>query len=717
MNAHTLPAGITVRELVIDSFAGGGGASTGISMALGRDPDIAINHDPLALAMHRVNHPGTRHMVQDVATVDSVSMCAGLPIGMLWMSPDCTDHSKAKGAAPRRDGDRTTRGIGWAIVGWVKALPAWQRPRVVFLENVEEYVDWGPLLADGKRCPVRKGETFRAFVAAWTALGYGNIEWRQRRAWWSGSGTIRRRLYMVMRRDGAPIVWPERAFGNPADPEDAARIAAGELKPWVTAADSIDFTLPIPSIFDTAGEIRAKLGITAKRPLAPKTGARIAKGVRRYVLDAARPFLVKVNHTARDEARDRALGLPLTAMTSKRDDALVATVIAYAQQGGGVRSPADPLHTITASPKDQNVIIAPVLAGCGGRAGQSEPRPGDVPVLTQTAKADLCLVAPYLVPRYGERPGQEPRTYPCDKPGPTPVPTGNEGSVAAVHMMTMRNSGAPSSPADQPARTMVADGAAETLVSAFIAQHNTGVVGHDVRKPISTITTGGAFGISQHGLVAAHMLTLRGSDRRDAAAGEPLRTDSAHGQHHAVVQLPMLTVYYGSEKDATRVDLPGRTDTVRDRFGLVSSIAAVPPFGPEHAARAREVAEFLRGHGCWEGGDLVTVEIDGTTFVIVDICMRMLTPRERYNANGFPRDYTIDHGLDEDGRVIRFTQEQQGHMCGNAVCPTEAEALVRANYVPREVLVPSARAGGRNARRGEGRHQDAQPSFLQEAAE
>ncbi|MCL8385550.1 DNA cytosine methyltransferase [Xanthobacter aminoxidans] len=751
MNAHTLPDGITVRELVIDSFAGGGGASTGIRMALGRDADIAINHDPLALAMHRVNHPGTRHMVQDVATVDSVSMCAGLPIGMLWMSPDCTDHSKAKGAAPRRDGDRTTRGIGWAIVGWVKALPAWQRPRVVFLENVEEYVDWGPLLEDGKRCPVRKGETFRAFVAAWKALGYGKIEWRQRRAWWSGSGTIRRRLYMVMRRDGAPIVWPERTHGNPSDPEDAARIAAGELKPWVTAADSIDFTLPIPSIFDTAAEIRAKLGITAKRPLAPKTGARIAKGGRRYVLDSARSFLVRVDQTSAFARNGvHSVDEPVRTIHTVGSFAAVSPVIAYAQQGGGVRAPDQPIHTITASPKDQNVIIAPVLAGCSGRAGQSEPRPGDAPVLTQTAKADLCLVTPYLVPRYGEREGQQPRTYPCDKPGPTPVPTGNEGSVAAVHMMTMRNSGAPSSSADQPARTLVADGAAETvvaamisrqfgasvgseagepvstvtaggsgktaLVSAFIAQHNDGprggAPGRAADEPLSTITTTGA----QQGLVAAHMLTLRGSDRRDAAAGEPLRTDSARGQHHAVVQLPMLTVYYGSEKDAARVDVPGRTDTVRDRFGLVSSVAAVPPFGPEHAARAREVADFLRGHGCWDGGDLVTVEIEGSTFVIVDICMRMLTPRERFNANGFPRGYVIDHGLDEAGRVLRFTQEQQGHMCGNAVCPTEAEALVRANYVPREVVVPRARAG-RASGRGERRHEEAQPSFFQEAAE
>jgi len=218
-----------VDEIVVDSFAGGGGASEGIKMALGRDPDIAVNHDRFALAMHRVNHPGTHHLVQDVAVVDAVGLCDGSPMGMLWMSPDCTDHSKAKGAAPDRAG-KNTRGIGWAIVGWVKALPEWQRPRVVFLENVEEYVDWGPLLPNGKRCPKRKGQIFRQFVSAWRGLGYRNIEWRERRAWKSGSGTIRNRLYIIMRRDDEPIVWPEPTHGNPNDRDDAARIAAGQIK-------------------------------------------------------------------------------------------------------------------------------------------------------------------------------------------------------------------------------------------------------------------------------------------------------------------------------------------------------------------------------------------------------------------------------------------------------------------------------------------------------
>lgn len=684
--------GLHVQELVVDSFAGGGGASTGIRMALGRDPDIAINHDDIALAMHRINHPATRHMLQDVATVDSVGMCAGLPIGMLWMSPDCTDHSKAKGGAPRRDGDRTTRGIGWAIVGWVRALPAWQRPRVVFLENVEEYVDWGPLGEDGRRCPRRKGETFKAFVAAWKKLGYGQIEWRQRRAWGSGSGTIRKRLYMVMRRDGEPIVWPEPTHGNPGKPEDAARIAAGQLKPWVTAADCIDFTLPIPSIFDTSAEILRTLGIRAKRPLADKTQARIAKGVRRYVLDALRPFVVKVNHTGDDGPRDRDLSQPLTAMTGKRDDALVIPFVAYAQQGGGLRAPDVPVHTITASPKDQNAVIAPVLVGCGGRAGQSEPRGGAEPVLTQTAKPDLCVVAPYLVPRYGERAGQEPRTYPADQPGPTPVPTGNEGSLAVVHLS--RQFGASvGSDAGEPVGTVTAGGGGKTaLVAAYVAQHNdgprAGAPGHGADEPVSTITVTG----SQQSLVAAHMVTLRGSERRDYAATEPVRTQSAKGQHDALVSLPLMTVYYGSESDGAAVTAPLRTDTARDRFGVLDARAAAAPFGAEHMERARQMADFLRAHGCWDGGEFVTVEIDGATYVLVDICMRMLTPRERYNANGFPRDYVIDRGLAEDGSVIRFTLEQQGHMCGNAVCPTEAAALVAANYVPREVRVPKGRS-------------------------
>lgn len=618
-----------MKELVIDSFAGGGGASEGIKVALGRDPDIAVNHDRFALAMHRVNHPGTRHLIQDVAVVDSVGLCAGQPVGMLWMSPDCTDHSKAKGSAPIRNGDTSTRGIGWAIVGWVKALPAWQRPRVVFLENVEEYEDWGPLLPDGKRDPLKKGAIFRQFVAAWNGLGYSKIEWRQRRAWQSGAGTIRKRLFMIMRRDGEEIVWPEPTHGNPNDPADAVRIAAGELKPWVTVADGIDFSLPCPSIFDTTEEIRAKYGIRAKRPLAFNTMSRLAKGTKRRVLDAALPFMVKVNHTSGD-ARDRSVEMPLSTMTGKRDDAVAVPFVTKFRTGSVGHSVEEPIHTITAHSSEHH----------GGGDGKS------------------ALVAAFMAQHTaGSHPGQPSRDV--GEPASTITTLGSQQGLIAASMMTMRNSEMPDSRADAPSRTLVANGAAECLI-------------------------------------ASSMLTLRGSDRRDAGADEPARTSSAAGNHNALVSLPLMTVYYGTDDDGASVDEPSRTETAKPRFGLAECLAAAPPFGPEHYARARQVAEFLRSHGCWAGSEFVTIEVDGVTLVIVDIGMRMLTPRERFNAQGFRRDYTIDHGIDENSNRIEFTLEQQGYMCGNSVCPPEAAALVGANYRPRDVVAPRSKRASRD---------------------
>ncbi len=663
MNA---PFNTPMGELVIDSFAGGGGASEGIRAALGRDPDIAVNHDPLALAMHRINHPGTHHMVEDVVAVDSVGMCAGRPIGMLWMSPDCTDHSKAKGAAPRR-GEKNTRGLAWAIVGWVKALPKWQRPRVIFLENVEEFADWGPLLEDGKRCPVQKGTIFKMFVEALRVLGYKDIEYRERRAWRSGAATIRKRLYLIARRDGEPIVWPEPTHGNPNDPADAARIAAGELKPWRTAADIIDFSLPCPSIFETSEEIKRKHGLRAIRPLADKTMARVAKGTMRYVVNSPKPFLVKVNHTGRGEARDADLERPLSTITGTRGDALVTPYVTYAQQGGASRPADAPLHTVTASRKDQDMVVAPVLAGCGGRAGQSEPRPGDTPILTQTGKADLCYVAPVLVPRYGERDGQEPRALSAAEPLPTVVPTGNGAGLAAVHIQ--RQFGASvGGAAGEPVGTITAGGDGKSaVVAAFLAQHNggprPGAPGHPADEPVSTIATAGA----QQQLVAAHMLNMRGSNRRGAGADEPLRTETSGGNHAAAVYA-FLAKYFGAGLPSQAADEPLHTVTAKPRHGLVY------------------------------------VTVAGEPYVIVDIGMRMLTPRERFNAQGFRPDYIIDHGILEDGSEVKFSLADQGRMCGNSVCPDEAEALVKANYRPRDVVAPSARA-------------DARPSLFLEAAE
>lgn len=624
MNAPML-----LSELVIDSFAGGGGASEGIRAALGRDPDVALNHDRLALAMHRANHPGTHHIEEDVVTVDARKMCGGRPIGMLWMSPDCKDHSKAKGGKPR---DKNIRGLAWTVVGWVKRLPQWQRPRVVFLENVEEFADWSPLRPDGTRCPAQKGSIFKEFVRAWEALGYV-VEWRERRACDSGAPTIRKRLYMIMRRDGLPVVWPAATHGDPR----SEAVSSGRLRPWRAAAEIIDWSLPCPSIFETSAEIKARFGIRAIRPLAENTMARIAKGTMRYVVNAAKPFIVQVNHGRGTAGRAHEVDAPSPTVTGSRGEALATPFIAglaHGDSGGRSRRADEPLHTLTASRKDQDQVVAPFVTKFNSGA---TGHPIDDPLHTITSHASdthgggaapLGIVTPVI------------------------VPTANEGSSAAVHLS--RQFGASvGSGADSPVGTITAGGAGKAaVVAAFLAQHNEGPRpprGRPVDEPISTITSTGG----QLGLVAAHLLNLRGSDRRDSPVDQPALTFSAGGNHAAAVYA-FLAKYYGEGVPSQPVDEPLHTVTTRPRHGLV------------------------------------TVRVAGEPFVVVDIGMRMLTPRERFNAQSLRPDYIIDYGLLDDGSRVAFTLEQQGRFCGNSVCPVEAATLVAANYSVQQVRRPRA---------------------------
>ncbi|GLS44473.1 DNA cytosine methyltransferase [Methylobacterium brachythecii] len=642
-----------MHPLIIDSFAGGGGASEGIRAAIGRDPDYALNHDRLALAMHRINHPDTHHIEEDVWNVDARSLCAGRSVGLLWMSPDCKHFSKAKGGKPR---EKEIRGLAWVGVRWIKSLPKAQRPRVVFLENVEEFQEWGPLLDDGKPCPLQRGATFRSFVAAFHAMGYA-VEWRELRACDYGAPTIRKRLFLVARRDGKPIVWPEPTHGAPT----SEGVLSGRLKPWRTAAEIIDWSLPCPSIFETSTEIKAKHGTASKRPLAEATMARIAKGTWRYVITAAKPFLVRVNHGDSGGRRDRGLDEPMPTATHYGGDALVAPFVSYGQQGGASRDPSDPLHTITASPKDQNAVVAPFITEFNtGSVGRGI----DEPVNTVTSHssdthgggaAPLGLVSGILVPRYGERAGQEPRARAVDQPAPVIVPTGNEGSLAAIHM-TRQFGASVGSAAEEPVGTITAGGAGKAgVVAAFLAQHNTergaGIkAGSDVREPISTITSGGG----HQTVVASHMLNLRGSDRRGGPIDAPAPTATSGGNHAAAVYA-FLQTYYGSELDGQTAGEPLHTVTTKPRHGVV------------------------------------TVTIEGQRYAIVDIGMRMLTPRERFSAQGFRTDYVIDRGELEDGTIQPLTLEQQGRMCGNSVCPQMSEALVLPNYREDQVHVPERR--------------------------
>lgn len=308
--------------LIVDNFAGGGGASTGIEQATGRPVDIAINHDPVAIAMHEANHPYTRHYCEDVWEVDPIEATQGRPVALCWLSPDCKHFSKAKGGQPV---EKRIRALAWVVVRWAATV----RPRVIILENVEEFQTWGPVV-DGRPCPKRRGKTFRAFIHALKRHGY-RVETRELRACDYGAPTIRKRLFLIARCDGRPIVWPEPTHGDPGSLE----VAAGLLKPWRTAADIIDWSLPVPSIFER------------KRPLAESTMRRIARGIQRFVVENPRPFIIKVNHHGA-EFRGQSLDEPLQTITAKNGWGIVTShIIKFKGTNIGHRTD-EPLHTITA---------------------------------------------------------------------------------------------------------------------------------------------------------------------------------------------------------------------------------------------------------------------------------------------------------------------------------------------------------------------------------
>lgn len=627
-----------MQPMIIDSFAGGGGASTGIEMALGRSPDVAINHSADALSMHAVNHPDTLHLDSNIWDVSPLEVTKGRHVGLFWASPDCKHFSKAKGGKPM---DCNIRDLAWIVVRWAEEA----KPDVIILENVEEFRTWGPLCNDGKPIPELRGLIFEQWMKRLKKAGY-KVQWRELRACDYGAPTIRKRFFLIARRDGRPIVWPKRTHGDPKKPDDAKLIKAGKLKPWRTAAEIIDWSLPCPSIFDTADEIMSKHGVRAVRPLADNTMRRIARGVMRYVLEAKRPFIVVANHGG-DHFRGQSIDEPAHTVAAARDAwGLVVPVVTAGQHGGSNRAADAPLHTITASPKDQNAIVAAHLTKFQtGSTGALLDQP--LPTVTANSyvkrpggAAPIGLVAPYLVPRYQEREGQAPRVRSVEEPAATVVPGGNEGVLAAVHLS--RQFGASiGSEASEPVGTITAGGGGKAaVVAAFLAQHNNdsrrigGVnPGRPADEPIATITQAGA----QQAVVAAHLLNMRGSARRHQSVEQPAPTATAGGNHAAVIS-GFLTKYYGTGAGAA-VDAPMHTDTVKDRFGLV------------------------------------TLDIDGQTYAIADIGMRMLTPRERFRAQGFPDSYVIDRRL--DGSAISATV--QGSCCGNSVPPDVAKALVGAN--------------------------------------
>lgn len=625
-----------MREIIVDSFAGGGGASTGIEMALGVSPDIAINHDDVALAMHAANHPNTLHLPHSIWKVDPNDVCDGRPVGLLWASPDCKHFSKAKGGKPVEKG---IRDLAWVVVRWARQV----KPRVIMLENVEEFASWGPLAEDGRPCPVRKGSTFKRWVNELKRLGY-KVEHRELRACDYGAPTIRKRLFLIARRDGLPIVWPEPTHGGQKDPD----VAAGKKLPWRTAAEIIDWSLPCPSIFDSSEEIMAKYGLRAVRPLQPATMARIAKGVKRYVLDAAKPFIVNLTHHG--EGQKQSIYDPLATVTGahRGEKAVVTPFVSAAQQSGSIRAIDDPLHTVTASRKDQNQVVVPYLARTAhGEVDKSGKKRGqgvhslEEPFSTVLASPDHSLISPVLSAYYGKGQGEDGRAASANEPLRTQT-TENRHALVAPHLMTMRNAGKPFQGACEPTHTVTAGGAHMHLVAAFLAQHNLGVVGHAMEEPVSTVTQTG----SHQNLVAANLLRQFGTGG-GSSLDEPARTVMADGMGKTQLSAAFLQKYYGSDQDP-QLEEPLHTATTKDRFGVV------------------------------------TVMIEGEPYVIADIGMRMLTPRELFRAQGFPDSYIIDRGA--DGTPI--TKTAQVSKCGNSVSPPMAAALVKANFAPMDIDAP-----------------------------
>lgn len=646
-------------------FAGMGGGCDGVEDA-GFPVHLAINHDRLAIAVHKVRHPHTRHLLSDVFEVDPRKAVGRKRVGILHASPDCTHFSVAKGSKPV---SRRRRSLAWVIVRWAGTV----RPELITMENVREIVTWGPLIAKrdpktgrvmrldgsvaakGERVPVQeqwltpdprhKGRIWRAWKRHLLRLGY-SFDHRVLCCADYGIPTIRTRFFGVAQADRGSIGWMAATHAR----RDRAK--ALRLKPWVGADTFVDFTKPTKSIFER------------ERPLAEATLRRIARGIMRYVVNAPRPFIVPITHAGDLRVHDTA----------------------------------DPSRTWTTAHRGEMSLVVPVVAGVGGRMGQSAERSGEDPLQSNTTKPDSVVVASHLQKYRTDASGADMRepmpAYTANsfhkRPGGAP-PLG----VAAVHMEKFNQNGEGTMPVEplgavmagaprhavvaatlvqtgygeregqspraldvqEPIGAQVAGGGKAALVAAFLAQHNTGVVGHEAREPLSTLTMGGDRGASQQAVVAATLGSLRGTDKDGQDIRDPLPAQSAGG-HHEMLILPFLQAYYQSGSEGARADDPLRALTERARHGLV------------------------------------TVEVDGVTMVITDIRMRMLDPLEgamahEFDPSSLQQEIEI---IDRKGRTIRRkpTKTEVGHLVGNSVPWRMISLLVKANVRRRLASAPRA---------------------------
>ncbi|QVN09499.1 DNA cytosine methyltransferase [Pseudomonas rhodesiae] len=656
-------------EIVVDFFCGGGGAGTGLEIGLGRAVNVAKNHSPQAISMHTVNHPGAQHFTTDVFEGDPDTECGGKAVGWFHMSPDCTHHSQAAGGQPRK---REIRNLSWIGLKWA----GMKRPRVISLENVKQILQWGRLIAKRDKAtgrvvklggevaspgevvpvgqqflipdPKQRGKTWRRFVALLEGMGYV-VEWKVIRACDFGAPTSRERLFMIARCDGQPIVWPE--------PTHAKNPAKGQQK-WKTAADCIDFTDLGKSIFGR------------KKDLAPATLRRVAKGMKKFVIDSAAPFIVPIANWSGETVQ--SADEPLRTITSYPKGgafSVVSPVIAPATHQGSdrINDPLDPLPTVTCANRGELTLISPLMVGAGGPEYSGKPVGVEQPVGTLMTQNHRALASACIVQAgHGEGYGANKRRSHgvndiCGPIGPITASGGGQSVSAAV--MIQANGG-------------------------FNTTHAKGM-----HEPMTTVTNTG----SQQQLAVANLVHLRGNcDARDV--NDPLHTVSAGGHHHGLVSAFMERAFGGSVGQGLEDPAP----TITAGGGGKSSLVSLT-LSPEHEAAALRVAAFLISYYGTENISacdspaptittkdrlaMVTVMVKGAPYVIVDICLRMLKPAELYKAQGFPADYIISHGA--DGKP--FTKTQQVHMCGNSVSPPPMAALARVND-PWQVLTENVKA-------------------------
>ena len=468
-------------ELIVDNFAGGGGASTGIELATGKSVDIAINHDPEAIRMHKANHPHTKHYCEDVWQVDPVRACKGYPVGLAWFSPDCKHFSKAKGGKPK---DKFIRGLAWVACRWAGLV----RPRVIMLENVEEFKTWGPLNRGHHPIKAKQGKTFEKFVQQLQDLGY-EVQFRELVAADYGAPTMRKRFFLIARCDGYPIIWPEPTHA----PRDSEDVKAGLLKPYVGAYTQIDFSRPCPSIFDTAQEIKEKYGIRAVRPLASKTMERIARGLKKFVLDNPEPFIIQCNHGGK--RRPNNIREPMPTITGKHGYGIVEPYMVQIGQTGFAKDRSkdvrEPLTTIVS--KNEHCLISPTLIQYHSETAKGEVRGQTIedPIMTVDGSNRYGLVTSFLHKYYDG--GYKGAGDSVENPLPT-VTAWDHNSVVTANLIQMNKNCYGRDIAD-PLPTITAGDGHFGEVRAFLIKYYGNGSAEDVTEPLDTITSRDRFGL------------------------------------------------------------------------------------------------------------------------------------------------------------------------------------------------------------------------------